>query len=143
MFTSEQSKPSPTSFLKLKSSQFNEDGVCTFDGKIGMFPFVEYIPAQQASRNCPRGAIVTTPFSVTKNNYREFMVTKVIPAIKDNWPDRNCNMIIQQDGAPAHIGDNNAELVAAGTRGLWNIKLELQPPKSPDGNVLDVSFLRA
>ena len=33
--------------------------------------------------------------------------------------------------------------VAAGTRGLWNIKLELQPPKSPDVNVLDVLFLRA
>ena len=142
MFASEQSKPSPTSFLKLKSSRFNEDGVCTFDGKI-LFPFVEYIPAQQASRNRPRGAIVTTPFSVTKNKYREFMVTKVIPAIKDNWPDRNRNMIIQQDGAPAHNGENDAEFVAAGTRGLWNIKLELQPPKSPDVNVLDLSFLRA
>ena len=108
MFASEQSKPSPTSFLKSKSSRFNKDGVCTFDGKIGMFPFVEYIPAQQASRNRPRGAIVATPFSVTKNKYRELMVTKVIPAIKDNWPDRNRNMIIQQVGAPAHIGDNDA-----------------------------------
>ena len=108
-----------------------------------MFPFVEYIPAQRASRSRPRGAIVTTPFSVTKNKYREFMVTKVIAAIKDNWLDRNRNIIIQQDGAPAHIGENDAEFVAAGTRGLWNIKLELQPPKSPDVNVLDVSFLRA
>ena len=90
-----------------------------FDGKIGMFPFVEYIPAQRASRNRPRGAIVTTPFSVTKNKYREFMVTKVIAAINDNWPDRNHNIIIQQDGAPVHIGENDAEFVAAGTRGLW------------------------
>ena len=56
--------------------------------------FVEYIPAQWASRNRPRGAIVTTPFSVTKNKYREFMVMKVIPAINDNWPARNCNIII-------------------------------------------------
>ena len=71
------------------------------------------------------------------------MVTKVIPAIKDNWPDRNRNIIIQQDGAPAHIGENDAEFVAAGTRGLRNIKLKLQPPKSPDVNVLDLSFLRA
>ncbi|KAI2507526.1 hypothetical protein MHU86_6914 [Fragilaria crotonensis] len=123
--------------------RFDEDGVCTFDGKIGMFPFVDYIPAQRASRNRPRGAIVTTPFSVTKNRYREFMVTKVIPAIKEKWPDRNRNIIIQQDGAPAHIAENDAEFVAAARTGLWNIKLELQPPKSPDVNVLDLSFFRA
>ena len=47
--------------------RFNNDGVCTFDGKIGMFPFVEYVPAQRRSDNRPRGAIVTKPFSVTKN----------------------------------------------------------------------------
>ena len=75
MFASEQS------FLKLNLIWFNEDGVCTFDGKIGMFLFVEYIPAQWESRNRPCSAIVTTPFSVRKNKYREFMVTKVIPAI--------------------------------------------------------------
>jgi hypothetical protein len=119
--------------------RFNEDGICTFDGKIGMFPFVDYIPAQRTSVNRPRGAIVTSPFSVTKNKYREFMVTKVIPAIKNKWPDRNRNIIIQQDGAPAHIESNDAEFVAAATTGLWNISLELQPPKSPDVNVLDLS----
>ena len=123
--------------------RFNEDGICTFDGKIGMFPFVDYIPAQRTSVNRPRGAIVTSPFSVTKNKYREFMVTKVIPAIKNKWPDRNRNIIIQQDGAPAHIESNDAEFLAAATTGLWNISLELQPPKSPDVNVLDLSFFRA
>jgi hypothetical protein len=61
---------------------FSEDGICTFDGKIRMFPFVNYIPAQQASRNCAQGVFVTTPFSATKNKYQEFMVNKVvIPAI--------------------------------------------------------------
>ena len=123
--------------------RFNEDGICTFDGKIGMFPFVDYVPAQRASRNRAQGVIVTTPISVTKNKYREFMVTKVIPAIKEKWPDRNRNIIIQQDGAPAHIKENDAEFVAAATAGLWNISLELQPPKSPDINVLDLSFFRA
>jgi hypothetical protein len=47
--------------------RYNEDEICTFDGKIGMFPFVDYIPAQRASRNRAQGVIVTTPFSVTKN----------------------------------------------------------------------------
>ena len=70
-------------------------------------------------------------------------MTMVIPAIKDKWPDRNRNIIIQQDGAPAHIKENDAEFVVAATSGLWNIKLELQPPKLPDLNMLDLSFFRA
>jgi hypothetical protein len=45
--------------------RYNEDGICTFDGKIGMFPFVDYIPARRASGNSAQGVIVTTPFSVT------------------------------------------------------------------------------
>ncbi len=63
--------------------RFYVDRICTFDGKTGMFPFVDYIPARQASRNCAQGVIVSTPFSVRKNKYREFVVNKVIPAIKD------------------------------------------------------------
>jgi hypothetical protein len=124
--------------------QYNEDGICIFDGKIGMFPLVDYIPAQQASRNHAQGVIVTTPaFSVTKNKYQEFMVNKVIPAIKDKWPDCNRNIVIQHDRAPAHIRVDDAEFVAAATTGLSNISLELQPPKLPDINVLDLSFFCA
>jgi hypothetical protein len=100
-----------------------------------MFPFVDYIAAQQASSNRTQGVIVTTPFSVTKNKYQEFMVTKVIQAIKDTWPDRNRKIVIQQDGALAHIRVDDAEFVAAATN--------LQRPKSPDINVLDLSFFRA
>ena len=73
------------------------------------------------------------------------MVTrKVIPAIKEKLLDRNRNIHIRQDRAPARIAENDAELVAAARIGLRNIKLELQPPKSPDLNVLDLSlFFRA
>jgi hypothetical protein len=47
------------------------------------------------------------------------MENKVIPAIKDKWPDRNRNIVIQQDGAQAHIrGVDDAEFVAAATTGL-------------------------
>lgn len=48
---------------------FHEDGIGTpVDGKIDMFPFVDDIPAQFASRNCPCGAIATAPYIVTKKN---------------------------------------------------------------------------
>ena len=71
------------------------------------------------------------------------MVEKVVPAIKAKWPDWNRTIIIQHDGAPAHISTNDLEFVASATAGIWNIKLELQPPKSPDVNVLDLFFFRA
>ncbi len=32
---------------------------CTFDGKLGMFPFVEIVAAQRANAHRPRGMIIT------------------------------------------------------------------------------------
>ncbi len=70
------------------------------------------------------------------------MITNVLPAIKQKWPDRNRNIVIQQDGASAHIDENDPQFVAAATSGNWNISLMTQSPKSPDLNVLDL-FIRA
>jgi hypothetical protein len=67
-----------------------------------------------------------------------------VPAIKEKWPHRNSNEIIQQDGASAHILENDIEFCQiATTQGVWNICLLTQPAKSPDLNVLDLSFFRA
>jgi hypothetical protein len=123
---------------------YNNDGDCIFDGKIGMFPFIERVAAQRSSALRPRGTIITKPLSVNKERYRDFLVNKVVPAIKAKWAGRaNRNITIQQDGASAHIDEDDAAFVAAGTDGLWNIQLETQPAKSPDFNVLDLSFFRA
>ena len=35
--------------------RFNRDGECTFDGKIGMWPFVDKIPAKRNSKNRAKG----------------------------------------------------------------------------------------
>ena len=68
---------------------------------------------------------------------------KVVPAIKEKWPDQGRRIVIQQDGASSHIEDNDAAFEAVARTGLWNISLETQPAKSPDLNVLDLSFFRA
>jgi hypothetical protein len=39
------------------------------DGKLGMWPFVEKVPVQRASRNRPRGTLITKLVSVTKEVY--------------------------------------------------------------------------
>jgi hypothetical protein len=48
--------------------RFNAQGECTFDGKSGIFPFVERVAAQRGSRNRPRGHIETKLLPVKKNN---------------------------------------------------------------------------
>ena len=123
--------------------RLNRNGECTFDGKLGIFPFAERVAAQRASRNCPRGTMITRTVNVTKDRYKEFTIEKVVPAIKGKWPDRNRNIVIQQDGASSHINNDDAAFVAAATQGVWNISLETQAAKSPDLNVLDLSFFRA
>jgi hypothetical protein len=125
--------------------RFNADGVCTFDGKLGMWPFVEYIPAQRRSVNRNRGDIVTTVVSCTRDRYRTMLIEKLIPAIRLKWPDRGPlrTITIQQDGATAHIPSTDQEFNEHARQGVWNIRLETQAAKSPDTNVLDLSFFRA
>ena len=116
---------------------------CTFDGKIGAWPFVEQVVAQRTSVNRPAGTVETKPVSVTLTKYREFLVEKVLPAIKEKWPCRNRNIVIQQDGASSHITQDDPEFVAAATQGHWNVTILTQPAQSPDTNLLDLTFFRA
>ena len=123
--------------------RYNDDDVCTFDGKIGMWPFIERRAAQRDSRNRPRGTIETKPIGVTRTVYRRMLIDRVIPAIKQKWPDLNRNIVLQQDGASAHIKADDMEFGLAARQGLWNINILTQAPKSPDTNICDLSFFRA
>ena len=122
---------------------FDAEGECIFDGKVGMWPFVERVEAKRTSKNCEKGTIETKVVPVNKIRYRDFMIEKVVPTIKAKWPDRNQNILIQQDGASSHIDEDDPEFVAVGVTGVWNIRLMTQSPKLPDLNVLDLSFFRA
>ena len=84
--------------------------------------------------------MISTPVLVNKQRYRSFLIEKVVPSIKANWPGRNRDITIQQDSAGAHIGENDPAFVAVATAGVWRIKLQTQSPKSPDLNVLDLSI---
>jgi hypothetical protein len=123
--------------------RFNAAGECTFDGKIGMWPFAEMQPAKRNSVNRPRGTMEWKQLSVTKERYRDMIINKVIPAIKQKWPDRNRNIKIQQDGASSHIDQDDEDFVEAATAGNWNIELLTQSAQSPDTNINDLAFFRA
>jgi hypothetical protein len=125
--------------------RFDCHGRCTFDGKIGIWPIVERVPARRASRARPAGTLVTKTLNVNKDIYRRMLLENVIPAIKTKFPRHNKTVTIQQDGAKSHIAENDPEFIRELQRikGTWNISLLTQPARSPDLNHLDLSFFRA
>ncbi|KAF0715869.1 Aste57867_3131 [Aphanomyces stellatus] len=115
-----------------------------WDGKIGMWPFVSVVPAQRKSKNRERGTPVTTPVTVTKKVYREYLLEHVIPTIKKVWPGRRSHPIyIQQDNARPHVEVDDAAVTLAGHSDGWSIQLVAQPAMSPDFNVLDLGFFNS
>jgi hypothetical protein len=130
-------------FAAIARPRYNAAGECTFDGKIGMWPFVEQVAARRASVHHPAGTIETKPVNVTTRIYRQFMIEKVLPAIKPKWPDRNHQIIIQQDGATSHISEDDAAFVELAIADNWQIRLHTQPAQSPDTNTLHLAFFRA
>ena len=88
--------------------RFDAEGMCSCDGKIDMFPFIERVATQRTSK-IEKDVIEMKLLPVNKNRYREFTIQKVVPAIKDKWSDRNRNIVIQQDGASAHIDEKGED----------------------------------
>ena len=56
-----------------------------WDGKIGCWEIVETARAQRNSANRPAGTTIIRPVTVAREVYRDFLVNKVIPAVKDKW----------------------------------------------------------
>jgi hypothetical protein len=116
-----------------------------FDGKIGMWPFVESVPAKRASRNRPKGTMETKSISVTAEVYRQFIVDKVLPAIEEKWPQsyRSMTIKLQQDNAKPHRINNHPDVLARLATMSVKVEMVQQPPNSPDLNVLDLGFFNA
>ncbi|RHZ34646.1 hypothetical protein DYB37_011627, partial [Aphanomyces astaci] len=66
--------------------RYDEVGGVFFNGKIGMWPFVRFVPAIRNSRNRPAGTMVTSLVNVDGVVYRDYVLNKVIPAIKASFP---------------------------------------------------------
>ena len=78
---------------------------------------------------------------VHKDTYRKMVLEKVLRAIREKWPDRSdCTVTMQQDNAPAHVHETDPDVAEHGLRYGWDIRLDNQPPNSPDFNILDLGF---
>jgi hypothetical protein len=114
-----------------------------FSGKIGLWPITETTAAAYNSKNRAAGTAVVKPLSVTAEVYEHFMVTKVLPAIKDKMlPYMEGNSVtVQQDGARPHTAGGIVARIEAAARGLgMELMVETQPAQSPDLNLCDLSI---
>ena len=105
--------------------------------------FTEEVQGQRSSKNRPRGIWELKPVNVNRHEYRSMLVDKMLPAIKSKWPNRRSPVVVQQDGAPAHVDESDMNVVLNGNKYGWDINLDKQPPNSPDFNVLDLGLFRA
>ena len=125
--------------------KYDEEENLTFSGKLGVWPFVKEVPTARRSQNRERGTLETKSIIVNREVMRQYLLEKVIPAIKDKWPqeDAHKTIFIQQDNARTHVRPNDPAFLetVAGT-GL-DIKLMQQPANSPDMNVLDLGFFNS
>ncbi|XP_021866357.2 uncharacterized protein [Spinacia oleracea] len=125
--------------------RFNDVGECTFDGKLGIFPFVKWVPAKRRSKNRPAGTPELKAInSVTNNAYRRMLIRQLIPAIQEKWPtDHEGPIFIQQDNATPHIQTDDADWLEEIKESNKDSRLVFQPPIDPDLNALDLGFFRA
>ena len=125
---------------------FNSSVNSWWDGKLGIWHIVDWEPAKQKSKNRPKGTIVWKNKTVTKEVYRELLISKLIPAILENWPRRDRmsrTIFIQEDSAKNHICEDGEEFNNALMEQDINTKLYMQTLNSPDINLLDLGFFRA
>ncbi|KAH9103450.1 hypothetical protein LEN26_015292 [Aphanomyces euteiches] len=75
-----------------------------FDGKLGIWSFVSYVPAARGSKNRPKGTVETVPRSIDSEAYKNMILRNVVPAIMSKFPAASLQrgVLIQQDNAGPH-----------------------------------------
>ena len=114
-----------------------------FDGKIGIWPIGKWEPAKQSSKKRAKGMPVWKNQCITRNVYREYLIEKFLPAVKERWPTRKGRIQLQEDGAKSHILEDDVEFKEAVDEIGLNLTVFTQSPNSPDTNILDLAFFRA
>ena len=127
---------------------FEVDGILHhWDGKIGVFPFIKWVPAKRNSKNRAKGTDVMTDISVDSEAYYSIMTRPdgLLETLKRKAPYLSEHkVIIQHDGAKPHNGKGNlVKLTDYGQLDGWDIHIETQPPQSPDLNKCDLCFFHS
>jgi hypothetical protein len=105
-----------------------------------------YEPAKRSCVHRPAGTIEMKPInSITKDTIRQFMLEKVLPAIREKWPHEDADkpIYIQKDNAKPHLSPTDRQFCEAARQDGFDMRLVCQPANSPDFNVLDLGFFNS
>ena len=123
--------------------RYDMDKNAWFDGKIGTWPIRKWEPVKWSSKKHAKGTPVWKNQCITRDVYREYLIQKFLPAVKERWPRNNGRIQLQQDGAKSHILEDDVEFKEAVDEIGLNLTVYTQSPNSPDTNILDLGFFRA
>ena len=124
-------------------SRYDTNKNAWFDGKIGIWSIGKWEPVKRSSKKHAKGMPVWKNQSITQDVYWEYLIQKLLPAIKQKWPMNNGRIQLQQDGAKSHILDDDEEFKETDDDIGLNLTVYTQSPNSPDTNLLDLGFFRA
>ena len=69
--------------------RYNTNKNTWFDGKIGIWPIRKWEPAKQSLKKRAKGTPVWKNQSIMQDVYQEYLIQKLLPAIKQKWPTNN------------------------------------------------------
>lgn len=111
-----------------------------FDGKLGIWPFLSTTLAGEPSLEQP--AVVE---SVTKTEIQQLLATQILPAIKQKLPrhlQTSGPVFVQLDSQHLRLPADDPVVPEQGSTDGWTMRLQYQPPYSPDLVVLDHGFFK-
>jgi hypothetical protein len=118
-----------------------------FDGKLGIWPFIQWIPAERWSKNRDAGTLCPKELKMKSGVYEDFILTKVLPAIAKKCPMmmKSKPIFLHHDNASPHkcINERNPRFKAACEKLKLDCRSRFQPSNSPDLNVLDLAFFNS
>ena len=114
-----------------------------FDGKIGIWPIGKWETAKRSLKKHTKGMPVWKNQCIMRDVYREYLIQKLLPAVKERWPTNNRRIRLQQDGGKSHILEDDVEFKEAVDEIDLNLTVYTQLPNSPDTNILNLGFFRA
>ena len=119
-------------------------------GKIGIWPFVQYVEAKRSSIKRPRGTVEIKNVSVTAQVFKDKMLEKDV-GVFDVITTKLGEYVLGENAIGVVIGLDNAtphkqalavrEIMASGISNGRNIKLRYQPAHSPECNINDLAFI--
>jgi hypothetical protein len=122
--------------------QVSEDTDWYFNGKVGLFPLVDYKTQQRTTQVRARGDMYPVTLSLTGDVYSNYIINIILPDVAKKCPPEMKSKEIKliHDNATPHskidMQKFNEKCAILGI----NATINYQPPQSPDLNINDLSF---